>query len=544
MSKLPKGWVRTSLSEVSYIEMGQSPPSSSYNTDGKGIPFFQGKAEFGDLYPIAVKYCTEPKKIAYENDVLLSIRAPVGPTNLCNAEISIGRGLAAIRAIVIEFKFLFYYFRNAQPFLSKQGTGSTFKAINKKFIEEMDFKLPPLNEQKRIVDNLDKILEEVNNAKARLDQITIILKNFRRSSLRYALSGALTKNWRENRSFLDGNEYLEDIGKSGKENFKKPPLTKREYLADLPDSWTYHRLDYIAEVIDPNPRHRNPKYFDQGFFFLSTAQFSGHDGWDYSSVKYVSEETVLEQEKRCAFTRRSIVFSRKGTIGKTRFLPSDTRFALLDSVVVINPSELVDAKFVNYCLRADVVQKQVRSLTRGVALKQVSVGAVRSLVIPLPPIEEQREIVKKLDDLIILSNQVEEKYRLAMENVNKITQSILAKAFRGELVPQDPNDEHASIFLEKINAEKKLQELIPKQRNRKMFQKSLEVNKMILSVVDTLKKEKKPLTAQKLLEKSGYPVDSDPEKIEEFFLDIKASMREGVIIRERVKDEDIFSLTG
>src|SRR5690242_4777439 len=96
--------------------MGQSPPSSTYNNDGKGLPFFQGKAEFGDIYPTAVKYCSKPARIAAPNDILMTVRAPVGPVNLSPSECCIGRGLVAIRGkkSKIDQMYLFYFLRSIE----------------------------------------------------------------------------------------------------------------------------------------------------------------------------------------------------------------------------------------------------------------------------------------------------------------------------------------------------------------------------------------------------------------------------------------------
>ena len=99
MSDLPHGWIKAKLPQVADINMGQSPAGTSVNTDGRGVAFFQGKAEFGPLYPVVRKYCDEPKKMAEKNDILLSVRAPVGPTNLADRDTAIGRGLAAIRPL-------------------------------------------------------------------------------------------------------------------------------------------------------------------------------------------------------------------------------------------------------------------------------------------------------------------------------------------------------------------------------------------------------------------------------------------------------------
>ena len=97
--ELPEGWIIKKLDDACNIIMGQSPPGNTYNKDKSGLPFFQGKAEFGVRYPTVVKWCSKPKKVAYKNDVLISVRAPVGPTNIASSDCCIGRGLAVIRPL-------------------------------------------------------------------------------------------------------------------------------------------------------------------------------------------------------------------------------------------------------------------------------------------------------------------------------------------------------------------------------------------------------------------------------------------------------------
>src|SRR5437016_5029318 len=96
---LPKGWAEASLSEIADVILGQSPPSSTYNQEQIGLPFYQGKSDFGSIYPIPQTWCSSPKKIAQAGDVLVSVRAPVGPTNICPDVSCIGRGLAAVRGL-------------------------------------------------------------------------------------------------------------------------------------------------------------------------------------------------------------------------------------------------------------------------------------------------------------------------------------------------------------------------------------------------------------------------------------------------------------
>jgi type I restriction enzyme S subunit len=151
-------WPVARLPDVAEIIMGQSPPGDTYNETSDGLPFFQGKAEFGEVSPTPKKWCNSPKKIAETGDILMSVRAPVGPTNLANTQCCIGRGLAAIRAKeeVLDPGYLRFALRQAEPKLASMGQGSTFAAIGRAELATTSFLLPPLPEQRRIVDLLSR----------------------------------------------------------------------------------------------------------------------------------------------------------------------------------------------------------------------------------------------------------------------------------------------------------------------------------------------------------------------------------------------------
>jgi len=160
---LPTGWHWFKLGDKKIIEiiMGQSPPGNTYNMDCLGLPFMQGKTEFGALSPKPIKWCSEPKKIAINGDTLLCVRAPVGPVNLCNDRICIGRGLAAIRANKgLESKYLFYWLKSYEN--KWKGQGSTFQAISATDIRNSSIPIPSLSEQKHIVTYLDNLQSKVD----------------------------------------------------------------------------------------------------------------------------------------------------------------------------------------------------------------------------------------------------------------------------------------------------------------------------------------------------------------------------------------------
>ena len=148
------------LGEVAEIIMGQSPPSSTYNERGEGLPFFQGKAEFGEIYPTPVKYCPRPTRIAEAGDILMSVRAPVGNINLAKEKSGIGRGLGAIRAGKgVDQSFLYFFFVKNESNWSRLSVGSTFLAIRRNNLNNLEIPLPPLETQKQIVAKLSAAQE-------------------------------------------------------------------------------------------------------------------------------------------------------------------------------------------------------------------------------------------------------------------------------------------------------------------------------------------------------------------------------------------------
>ena len=182
-----------------------------------------------------------------------------------------------------------------------------------------------------------------------------------------------------------------------------PGLYRETVVGWIPVDWTLEQLDQVADVIDPNPSHRNPIYHPEGFPFISTVEFIDNDKVETNTPRRVIEDIVAEQEARCRFSEHSIGFSRKGTIGEIRFLPGALRFALLDSLCVIN-ARRVSPVFLFHSLRSEAVIRQSKNLTMGQALPQVSIGRVRELQIPTPPEVEQSAIGERMT---VLMNAIE-----------------------------------------------------------------------------------------------------------------------------------------
>lgn len=175
LGKIPQGWKVGTLSEVADITMGQSPKGSSYNEEGDGIIFYQGRAEFGNRFPSIRLYTTEPTRIAEINSVLLSVRAPVGDINIAKNKCCIGRGLAAIKSKQGYNSFILYLLQSLKPLLEQyNGEGTVFGCINRKEIEGLPIIIPKesvINEFERIAENIDSEIKSLTTEQETLSAL-------------------------------------------------------------------------------------------------------------------------------------------------------------------------------------------------------------------------------------------------------------------------------------------------------------------------------------------------------------------------------------
>ena len=227
-------WRTEKLEKIKNIEliMGQSPPSSSFNENSEGLPFLQGNADFGSIYPTISKYTTNPIKIALEDDILLSVRAPVGDINLAPFKLCIGRGLAAIRIKENSNIFYFYWFQKIKNILENLGIGSTFKAITKNELKRLAIPIPPLSEQQKIAE----ILGTVDEAIQRVDEVIEKTKRLKQGLMKELLTkgighkefkdseiGRIPKKWEATKAEeVFCLEYGEGLVRSDRDNGKFP----------------------------------------------------------------------------------------------------------------------------------------------------------------------------------------------------------------------------------------------------------------------------------------------------------------------------------
>ena len=415
-SDLPNGWVWTTLEEISEIILGQSPPSATYNTDGKGLPFYQGKLEFGKLYPTPRKWCTVPKKIAEKGDVFISIRAPVGPTNICPETSAVGRGLAAIRGLGgIESFFILYLMRAYANEIASRGTGTTFDAITGNQLKTFEIPLPPLAEQHRIVAKLEVLFTQLDAAVDSLKKAQIQLQHYRQSILKAAFEGDLTKEWREGHA-AKGIKDIEEVVQ-----LKEITNLRREKVQPKNSSKT---LNFVGL-----------KHIDSGVSILKR--------WgDVSEVKSTKARfypnDVLYGKLR-PYLDKAIIAEMEGICSA--------------DILVFTANSKVIPRFLVYLLHSHAFRRHAIATSSGITLPRTSWNALGEFTFTLPSFPEQEQIVCELERHLSGAGEIEATIDAELQRAERLRQSILKRAFSGKLVPQDPNDEPAEMLLARIKSD-------------------------------------------------------------------------------------------
>jgi len=434
---LPEGWESAKLPEIAKINMGQSPPGRSYNNRGDGLPFFQGKTDFGDRYPTVRVWCSQPKKTAHPGDLLISVRTPVGPTNVADRVCAIGRGLAAITPLGrIPSEFILFRLRVLEPELALSGTGSTFSAISRKDLDEIDIGVPPLPEQERIVAKVEELLERVNTTKERLAKVSMILKRFRRTTLAAACSGRLTADWRE------ANRVQDD--------FEETTIGE---IAEYFGGFAYKSKTFLKQGQHQVIRIGNVRLMSLNL---------------QASPVFIPDP-VAQQTERFRLHPDDIVISMTGTKYKKDYgfaaivRESNGNLFLNQRVARLRCGDRGLPKYLLYWLQTDTFHDFFFAGETG-NVNQGNVGAdgIRKAPIKLPSLCEQQEIVRRGEALFKLANAIEERVAAASLKAGKMTRAILTKAFRGELVPTEAelarrdgrSYESASELLARIKADR------------------------------------------------------------------------------------------
>lgn len=398
MSLVMSEWKSYKLNELADIIMGQSPPSSSYNEDNLGLPFLQGCADFGDTFPIAKYFCTEPKKTAPLNSVLISVRAPVGLTNLANKSFVIGRGLAAIIPTKSELKFLFYLINHNVSKLNVVSQGSTFSAINSDDLNNFELEAPLITEQRliaQILSTIDSVIEKTQSA---IDKYKAIKQGMLQDL------------------FTRGIDIK--TGKLRPRYEDAPELYKESKLGWIPNEWNEGNfIDFADEKIShsftggPFGSDLQTKHYTATGVRIIQLQNIG-DGVFNDEYKIYTSEEKANQLSNCNIFPGEIILSKMADpIARACIIPdTESRFLMAsDGIRLAIDKKKYNSRFVLETIN----HKRFRNIAelKSTGSTRSRIGLAELKIIPIVyPIKDEQDLIGLKLDTIVSKTISEEKY--------------------------------------------------------------------------------------------------------------------------------------
>ena len=464
-TELAEGWALSTLVEICQVNP-RKPAPDALSTDMlvTFVPMPAVEADAGTIIAPGEKMFAKARKGSYtpfqENDVLFAKITPC----MENGKAAIARGLSnglgfgstefhVFRPSAAVLPEYIYYFIRQESF---RGEAKTHMAGNVgqqrvpvDFVKKAEIPLPPLAEQKRIVAKVEDLLARVNAAKERLAKLPGILKRFRQSILASACSGKLTENWR------DGNGEATDR------------YTGSLPGVELPANWNTAKIKELACKVGSGatPRGGRSSYKTSGVPLIRS-QNVHCEGFTEKGLAFIDEFQAQSLDNVKVHEGDVLLNITGASIGRVTQAPKQMNGARVNQhVCIIRPHRLVTPAFLSIFLASPAMQDFIMKTQYGVTRQALTKGQILDFDIPIPPRTEQEVIIRRMEQFLALAKKVEERIAAATKRAEKLTQSILAKAFRGELVPTEAeladregrDYESATELLARIRAEREQQ---------------------------------------------------------------------------------------
>lgn len=560
---IPTDWETVEIGQINEYQSSNINPSSyseeifelySVPTFRTGFPEFLKGKDIG-----STKQCVEPDDI-----LLCKINPRINRVWRVNDKKKL-KQIASSEWIIVRQKglnsdFLKFYFRELnfrnKLCLDVSGVGGSLTRAQPKRVSKYHIPIPPLPEQKQIAARLDALLAQVDTLKTRLDAISTILKRFRQSVLAAAVSGKLTAEWRKTFNKKLDIISIENIKKRIGSSKVTPELFEiaSMTLPILPDSWQVVASGDLFVYVTSGSRGWAKYYSDKGDIFIRVTNLDHTTIYlDLSDIQRVSLPEKAEG-KRSLVKIDDLLISITADVGMIACVDRDLGEAYINQhVALARPNIPEYSKYIATVIASlNIGQKQIDAFKRGATKVGLGLDDIRSMAIPLPPIEEASEIVRQVDQFFAFADQIEQRVTEARKRVDHLTQSILAKAFRGDLTAdwraQNPDlisgKNSAQALLEQIKRERDRLTKVGKTKSKNATRKkgNTMMPKQIIPIIEALTAAEKPLKAQELLSQAGYPNDAGTDQLEAFFLDIREKLKLGTISRVRQGEDDIFEL--
>jgi len=522
--ELPAGWVEVPLAElIDRIEAGKNfrcierPPLNGEIGVVKvsAVSWGRFREEESKTVPPGIEL--DPETRIYEGDLLFSRANTIELVGACVLVDSLTKDLrlsdkilrlATLDELIKPWIYRYLSSPEARKYLSETSSGNqlSMRNISQKVLLETLVPVAPLNEQRRIAAKLDTTLAAVDACRQRLDGVAELLKRFRQAVLAAATSGELTREWREGRG--------------------------------LQEDWPEVQLGDHADGFNYGTSAKSQSEGEIPVLRMGNVQ-AGEIDW--RDLVYTSD---LSEIAKYMLEPGDILFNRTNSpelVGKTAIYRGEQPAIYAGYLIRVRCSASLDPEFLNLSLNSPQARDYCwRVKSDGVSQSNINAKKLAAYPFELPPIEEQHEIIRRAQDLFTLADQLEARLHSARKVVDRLTPALLAKAFRGELVPQDPSDEPASVLLDRLRAARQAEAGAgkPTRRGRRKAaahpdQPSLDAAPVPSDLLSTLLQECGALSERALLAAS----ELEPRR---FRAQLQQEMQAGRILEEQEDGEKVL----
>jgi len=448
---LPEGWTLTKLDFAGQWLTGGTPSRSKPEFFNGTIPW----VKITDLND-GIVYSTEDKiselglqnsaaKLLPVGTICVGIYGSIGKIGILGTQAATNQacGNCIVDETKVNPKFLYYYIISQRRNLLSHGRGGTQANINNKILRDWPLPLPPLSEQQRIVARVEALLTHVNTVREKLIQESLIMKRFRQAVLAAACSARLTEGWREKNPYIEPAAVLLENIFVRRENKKRDHLKKvqplNDELDDLPDNWIWTQIGFITESMK-NGVYKEPKYYNEdGFPCLR--MYNIEDGniiW--KNIKHM--DLTDNEIETYRLKQNDILINRVNSrelVGKSALITEKIEPCVFESknIRLRMYSSEINSQYVVYWLQVNAQKFFNLNAQQTVGMASINQDQIASMPIPLPPLVEQHEIVHRVMTLFERADAFDREVTFASQRCERLTQAVLRRAFRGELVERD-----------------------------------------------------------------------------------------------------------
>jgi type I restriction enzyme S subunit len=491
--RLPDSWEWTKLGEIAEIVGGGTPRTSDpTNFKEDGIPWLTP----ADLTGYAGEYVTRgarslsPKGLAESSAhllpagaVLFTSRAPIGYCVIAQNEIATNQGFKSlILRGDVDPRYIRYYLIASKEYAESRASGSTFKELSGRRMAELDVPIPPLSEQRRIVNKIGELRVRVRRVATGLGEVPQLLARSRESLLASAFRGDLTEAWRASRSELvltsvlenrvgEGRQFLHTLSADGvPRDVDSMSYSDAQNLPKLPDNWSWASLESLADpqrgipygIVQTGREHPD-----------GVPTIRGGDLKDFTVMTDQLKRVDPAVEQKYVRTRLKggeVLVAIRGTVGATAVVEGSMAGMNISREVAMVPViPKIDPRYLMYAMGSPDAQARILGHVKGIAQAGINLTDLRALAIPIAPHLEQHVIVKRLDAAWARIQGLQRAISELLLKLQIFEQSVLTKAFRGELVPQDHSEEPAAQVISRINNRRDIEVVgLMKTKKRRM----------------------------------------------------------------------------